>query len=217
MLNFWIVLAGLILLGGLLYFENLENTAGKLATKTPLSALFIVAAVVQPHTDAWLFSLILLGLIFCLGGDVLLAIPSERTFMLGLFSFLMGHVFYVLAFLYLSSLSDWFSGGPIVIFAFSAAAFLWLRPHLGRMAIPVLAYVVVISLMVTGAYAVFRNPELSRRGALIVYLGALLFYFSDLFVARDRFIQPGYINRRLGLPMYYAGQFLLAFSLGQLP
>jgi len=40
------------------------------------------------------------------------------------------------------------------------------------------------------------------------------FYISDLFVARDRFFKTEFSNRLLGLPLYYAGQFLLAFSVG---
>ncbi|MBW2297136.1 MAG: lysoplasmalogenase, partial [Deltaproteobacteria bacterium] len=46
--------------------------------------------------------------------------------------------------------------------------------------------------------------------------GALSFYVSDLFVARDRFLKNESLNRLLGLPLYYGGQFLLAFSVGYL-
>jgi len=31
-------------------------------------------------------------------------------------------------------------------------------------------------------------------------------------VARDRFVAQGFINRAWGLPMYYGGQLLLAYS-----
>jgi hypothetical protein len=48
----------------------------------------------------------------------------------------------------------------------------------------------------------------------MVFAGAVAFYFSDVFVARDRFVKNEFINRLVGLPMYYAGQFLIAFSLG---
>ena len=40
--------------------------------------------------------------------------------------------------------------------------------------------------------------------------GAVLFYVSDLFVARERFVTPGFVNKALGLPLYYGGQLLLA-------
>jgi hypothetical protein len=42
------------------------------------------------------------------------------------------------------------------------------------------------------------------------------FYLSDLFVARQRFVAPAFANRLYGLPLYYLGQFLLAFSVGRI-
>jgi uncharacterized membrane protein YhhN len=48
----------------------------------------------------------------------------------------------------------------------------------------------------------------------MAFTGAVAFYFSDVFVARDRFMKKEFLNRLVGLPMYYAGQFLIAFSVG---
>jgi uncharacterized membrane protein YhhN len=45
-----------------------------------------------------------------------------------------------------------------------------------------------------------------------VGVGASLFYLSDLFVARNRFVKKEYVNRLVGLPLYYTGQYLLALS-----
>jgi uncharacterized membrane protein YhhN len=45
---------------------------------------------------------------------------------------------------------------------------------------------------------------------LVLYAGAALFYLSDLAVARQRFVAPGFENKLIGLPLYYAGQLLLA-------
>ncbi len=71
MTTLWIVISAMILLAGLLFFEHRKITWGVLLTKTPLSALFILTALVQPHPVAWYFYLMLAGLAFCLGGDVL--------------------------------------------------------------------------------------------------------------------------------------------------
>jgi hypothetical protein len=35
-------------------------------------------------------------------------------------------------------------------------------------------------------------------------------------VARQRFVAPAFANRLYGLPLYYLGQFLLAFSVGRI-
>jgi uncharacterized membrane protein YhhN len=69
----------------------------------------------------------------------------------------------------------------------------------------VIAYCLAISAMLWLALGT-AQPE--------VRLGALLFYGSDLFVARDRFVAPGAVNRLLGLPLYYAAQVLLALAPG---
>jgi uncharacterized membrane protein YhhN len=42
--------------------------------------------------------------------------------------------------------------------------------------------------------------------------GAVLFFVSDVAVARDRFVEPSWKNRAWGLPAYYAGQLLLAWG-----
>jgi hypothetical protein len=51
-------------------------------------------------------------------------------------------------------------------------------------------------------------------GRTLIIAGALCFYVSDIFIARHRFIKEEYLNRLLGLPLYYTGQFILAFSVG---
>jgi uncharacterized membrane protein YhhN len=68
---------------------------------------------------------------------------------------------------------------------------------------PVIAYCVVISAMLWLAVGV---------GRIEVTLGAVLFYLSDLAVARDRFVAPAFVNRLVGLPLYYGAQVLLALA-----
>ena len=214
MLNIIIIVLAVILLIGLLYFEKNGNQKGKLPTKTILSCLFIFTALVQVHPIPVYFYLMLIGLIFCLGGDVFLALPQERMFLLGLVSFLLGHVLYVVCFFYVADVSQWTMIGCLVGLLVSGLVFGWLRPHLGSMLVPVIAYVIVITVMVIGAWTVLGDIKLSYAGRLLVFVGAVNFYLSDLFVARDRFLRSEFSNRLIGLPMYYCGQFLLAFSVG---
>jgi uncharacterized membrane protein YhhN len=216
MLNILIIVLAVVLLVCLLYFENSGNHKGKLPTKTILSCLFIFTALVQVHPIPVYFYLMLIGLIFCLGGDVFLALPQERMFLLGLVSFLLGHVFYVVCFFYVAGVNQWTMIGCLVGLLVSGLVFGWLRPHLGPMLVPVIAYVIVITVMVVGAWTVLGDTKLSYAGRVPVFIGAVSFYLSDLFVARDRFLRSEFFNRLIGLPMYYCGQFLLAFSVGLL-
>ena len=214
MLDMIIIIAAAVLLAGLLYFEKIGSQKGKLPTKTILSCLFIITALLQPHPNPEYFYILLIGLIFCLGGDVFLALPQERMFLFGLVSFLMGHVCYVLCFFYVADLNPWTWGGSAIGLAISGLVFFWLRPHLGPMLVPVIVYIIVITAMVTGAFTVLGDARLHSTGRFLVIFGAVSFYISDLFVARDRFLKTEFSNRLLGLPLYYHGQFLLAFSIG---
>ena len=48
---------------------------------------------------------------------------------------------------------------------------------------------------------------------MLLLAGAALFFVSDLAVARDKFVGASFLNRAWGLPAYYAGQLLIAWSL----
>ena len=216
MLAAYLLIPAVLLLLGLLWAERGQSPARVLALKAPLSALFVLTALVLPHGASVYFGLVLAGLILGLVGDVCLALKGEGSFRAGLAAFLLGHVAYVLAFAGLTPPSGWFNPGFLAICVASGLVFWWLRPSLGKMTGPVLAYVVVITLMLLAAEAAAFNPALPRTGAWLVFGGALVFYLSDLCVARDRFKKPGWANRLVGLPLYYAGQFSIAWSVSQL-
>lgn len=216
MLNLIIIICAIPLLGGLLYFEKKENRRSMLPVKTVLSLLFIVTAMVQPHPIQSYAVFVIIGLIFCLGGDVFLALPQERMFLLGLVSFLIGHVFYVAAFIGLAAWSQLGGIGSLITVVISIGVFVWLKPHLGSMKIPVICYIIVISLMLCFAWSLLGQSNLSTSGRILLFIGAFSFYISDVFVARDRFLKNEFLNRLVGLPLYYIGQFLIAFSVGAL-
>ena len=208
-----IVIVALLLLIGLLIFVKKESTKGILITKPSLSVLFVIVALIGPSANQAYFAFVLAGLLFCVAGDVFLIFPARKLFLVGLVSFLAGHVLYSIAFFTMASL-----GASILIIAalcllISGAVFIWLRPYLGTMLVPVIAYMAVISIMVISAASLAINEQLDFTGRTLIFCGAILFYFSDIFVARHRFVKKQYINRLAGLPIYYAGQFMIAYSL----
>jgi uncharacterized membrane protein YhhN len=214
MITWLILLISCILLLLLLFYEKREGGKSRLITKTILSSLFVSVAFLQPSSLPDYSFYIIGGLLLCLIGDVCLALPGEKAFRAGLVAFLLGHVFYGIAFSRLIGLSAWISPAAILFWLFSLLAFLWLRPHLKAMLVPVGIYILVITAMVTGAWAVLAGTSLSLGGRGFVLAGAFLFYLSDLFVARNQFVKRDFINRLIGLPLYYLGQFFLAFSIG---
>ena len=211
-----IIVSAVILLAGLLNFEKHDNKNGLIPAKVALSLLFVIAVIIQPHPFPYFYYFLLAGLIFCLAGDVLLALPQKMMFLLGLISFLIGHVLYVIAFFGVAGINQWTLAGTLVAVVTSGWVYMWLRPHLGAMNGPVLVYIVVITVMLSGAWSVLGDSRLTLTGRVMVFGGALLFYFSDIFVARERFLKSEFLNRLTGLPMYYTGQFLLAFSVGMI-
>ena len=204
------------LLAGLLYCEKNELQQAKLALKFSLSALFILTVVVQPHPVPVYYRFLLIGMLFCLGGDVFLALPHSRMFLWGLVSFLVGHVFYVIAFGRTAGTNQWTLFGLTISLIASGTVYLWLRPHLGSMKIAVICYMVVISAMAVGAWSMLGADHLRLFRRMLACGGALNFFVSDVFVARQRFVKNEFFNRLIGLPLYYGGQFMLAFSVGLL-
>ena len=213
-MNIFIIILGVILLLGLLYYEKKKDRMPLLITKSILSLLFVMTALLRPHSVTAYYHYLFVGLIFCLIGDVCLSLPQEKAFKAGLVAFLIGHVFYVFSFSSLIPISYWISSGLFFTFGISGLIFFWLRPHLKSMLIPVLLYILMITIMVSGAWAVFWKSSFHISGRALILAGSFCFYFSDIFVARNRFIKEEYRNRLLGLPLYYAGQFMLAFSVG---
>jgi uncharacterized membrane protein YhhN len=204
-------IVALVTLAGLLYGEKTENRRLVYVFKPLTSLLFILTALgggVGGVYGLWLLA----GLVLCLAGDVALIPKSRRWFMVGLVAFLLGHVCYIVAFnslVLFTSLNLVVAGLIVVVSSFVAFRF-W--PHLGRMQIPVAAYIVAISLMVWSAWAVFFNAPVPSLAKWLIALGATCFYFSDVSVALNTFVKSSFTNRAWGLPLYYLGQFLLAFS-----
>lgn len=214
MTDILILTAAVPLLGGLLFFVKKESTRGLLLTKPFLSALFVATALTGPQADPGYFRWILAGLLLCLAGDVfLIFFFSTKLFLAGLVSFLAGHILYTAAFFTLAGpgTANWIA---IALFlAVSGGVFFWLKPHLGKMLVPVLAYVVIITVMVIGAASLAGTETVRLGGRALAFAGALLFYVSDIFVARQRFLTQNFFNRAVGLPLYFAGQFMIAFSI----
>jgi uncharacterized membrane protein YhhN len=150
----------------------------------------------QPHS--W----IVVGLALGVVGDI--ALLSERGFLLGLGAFLLGHIAYVIAFATVLPPTQWWTWWALLPITVASIALVLLWPRLGSLRIPVIAYVLVIVAMTIGALAIDTVP---------LTPGALLFFASDLSVARDKFVGASFTNKLWGLPAYYLGQILIAYSL----
>jgi len=191
---------------GLLRANRVGDREAEVVSKTTASLIFVILGAIAWQGGNPIATWLVVGLALCAAGDVLLI--WDRTFDLGLVSFLLGHVAYIVAFHAAAPITGWTRWMLLPIVLVSSGALRWLWPHLGRRRISVGAYVLVITMMVWGALAVTTGGVLGWK----IAIGAVLFYFSDLTVARDRFVQSDFLNRGIGLPMYYTAQILIALS-----
>lgn len=217
---------------GLLLLGEQREASWRGWAKAAASTGFIATALAAGATDTSFGTWVLVAL--CLGwaGDIALVSAKRTWFLLGLGSFLLSHLAYIGAFATVrpnALVAVLVAAGLLVPAGFVAR---WLWPHLGAdMRGPVLAYIAVITGMVAAAAgaAAGAGPRLPSMAALAageptarwvwqaaVVAAAVSFYLSDVSVARDRFVAPGFDNRIWGLPLYYAAQLLFALSTGWL-
>lgn len=203
------ILVCALAVAGLLVAERFESQAGKWLAKPVASLAFIAVAIASGAAATQYGQLIMLGLVLCLLGDVLL-IPEDRpgVFRLGVLAFLCGHVAFAAAFFTQPLDGRWLALAAVVLAFVLWRVWRWLSASLpADMRVPVQAYFAVIATMTALACAV------TGAGATpLVALGAIAFTVSDISVARDRFVHPGFVNRVWGLPLYYFAQVLLALS-----
>ena len=200
------IMAGAVI--SLLRAVRVEDRTQEVLSKTVASATFVILGILRWSSGDVVGGWLVAGLAFCAIGDVLLL--HDRTFDVGLVAFLLGHALYVAGFHAALPVGrwSWLVLAPLLIVSGGAARWLW--PHLGRRRFSILAYVIVISVMVWGGFSVYARGVLPWTAAA----GAFLFYLSDLAVARQRFVHESFVNRAIGLPIYYFGQLLLALTIG---
>ena len=214
----WIVGVLAVLLAALYIRVNQYGAPPvKLLLKTLASLAFVclglLGAARAGGAYAWLTWI---GLILGAAGDVLLQFmdcrPKDREpfFRAGLGAFLIGHVFYIVAFALLGRVTGWAVLLAAVLFAALFLLQFPARMDLKNQKVPVYAYTAVISVMTAFAVLSFGT---GARGAL-VGLGGILFLVSDAILALI-FFSP---LREKSLPTwnlitYYAAQILLALSI----
>jgi uncharacterized membrane protein YhhN len=200
-----------VCLFGLAYLlkGELHRDLGLRIVSKVAASLGFLAVGVLAMPDTRFGVLMVLGLALGVVGDI--ALLAKRGFLAGLVAFLLGHLHYVLAFAAVAPIATWATPLALVPIALALGALRWLWPHVGRMRAPVLAYIAVITAMVIGALAVWRGDAIAHPTRMLA--GTLLFFASDFAVAREKFVVSSIGNRIVGLPLYYAGQLLIAWSI----
>ena len=181
----------------------------------PLSTLLVIAvallSLLNPHAQPAFTLWIAVGLVLSLGGDVALMFETNRAFLVGLVLFLLAHVVYSITFTVPNGFHPADIATGAVLMGIAVAIYVYLRPGLGRMQGPVIAYTLIICFMVNRAISAFFGDAFTTTQAWLLSLGAIFFMLSDIVLAVNRFRRP-MEKHRLSLFAYYLGQLLIALS-----
>ena len=132
------------------------------------------------------------ALFFSWTGDVLLIFQDKNPlfFLLGLSSFLLAHIFYII-FFHTIRVREKVKGSPwllLIVVIYYAGLIYLLSPFLGDMKIPVRIYGIVISFMfMLAMHMLFIKNKSAGQWMM---MGALLFVISDSALAINKFYQP---------------------------
>ncbi|KZL23725.1 YhhN-like protein [Pseudovibrio sp. WM33] len=145
-------------------------------------------------------------------GDAALAVPGEVRFLVGLCSFAIAHIFYILLFSrkvrHFDSRIFIVSGAALSVLVLSTGW--WLLPFTGDLMIPVAIYIILIATM--GGMA-------AQVGGWVL-IGALAFMMSDTLLAIQLFrlddISPLQLPVSVALwTLYYCGQMLIFLAISR--
>ena len=194
-----------VLTGLLLHLPSLYVAAKPLLMIT-LLLYFVFASKDYPR---WRYY-VMAALVFSWAGDVFLISP--KWFIAGLVSFLVAHVFYIIAYHATGAAVGELRMPDILKFAVYGVVLMWvIYPGLGDLLMPVLSYALVLLGM--GVWAHKRRGATSATSFKLVATGAILFALSDGLIAVNKFAFELPAERILIMSIYMTAQYLIVQGL----
>lgn len=161
--------------------------------------------------------LVALALLFSVMGDTLLLFSNsnERFFILGLISFLVAHLFYIVCFhkIKMRENLEGYWPAAVIVGAYYGMLMFLLVPHLGGLKIPVLVYGIVISFMLFLATQLYQLKD--NLTARFILTGAVFFVVSDSVLAINKFYKPYAWGGWVIMTTYLLAQWLLVKGLAR--
>lgn len=206
----------LVIASGLLIRARILKNQNLIYISKPVSTLIVVGTLLvsflEPSRNMMYSFCILAGLLFSLGGDIALMFEEKKkAFIAGIAMFLAAHVTYAAVFIYFGVLSPQDAVFAMLLCVSGVCVYKLIQDKLYALKIPVIIYIIIISIMVSRAYSAINSTVFGIGQALMIASGAMLFYISDVILALNQFYRPWKRNYVL-LAFYYSGQFLIALS-----
>lgn len=203
MRNILLIVAVIFGLYYIFLFDTIPSETQMVFKLIPM-VLIILFAIWTRIRSARYYALVCIGLIFCAIGDYTL-----QWFIIGLTSFLIGHIFYIAA----------FSGGrhhvpgsvKVILLLYGASMAIWMCSTLFSQGETVLAIAVFayISVILTMGWLSFRT------GTLFAKIGAISFIVSDSVLAINKFILDVPYSHQLIMFTYYGAQIFITLSIAE--
>ncbi len=132
-----------------------------------------------------------IGLILAFFGDVLLILINDTFFLSGMIAFMLMNLFYSTSFLLMHPLK--IKNSPVLMLTIAFLAFIgyaffrFLGDSMGNYRIPIIAYMVTISIMVVLAVNVAANTRLRKAATNYLIPGVFIFLIENVLVAANKF------------------------------
>ena len=190
---------------------------GGWATKAMTSSWFVIIglvnlsyAFIERISKISFAFVIVTGLVFGMLADIMLG----KNFILGIVLFACGHIAYLIGFFLLikPNRRDMICSVPVAIVSVIAVIgtpFIQIEdPILEKMLI---GYAIIIAAMLGKAIANYRTDKAVSNK--LIFIGSIMFWFSDLMLAFNMFGDGGQLAGRLCSFTYWPGQCILAYAL----
>ncbi len=199
-------ISAVAVLAGLLFGLPVLYMSAKPLLMITLLLYFASATKGYPR---WRFY-VMAALVFSWAGDVFLI--SSEWFIAGLVSFLIAHIFYIIAYQKTGAATGELKTLDVVKFVAYGVVLIWvIYPGLGDLLIPVLIYALVLLAM--GVWAHKRRGATSSASFQLVAIGAILFALSDGLIAINKFAFEVPFERILIMSIYMTAQYLIVQGL----
>ena len=165
----------------------------------PIGLLIVMVLKERRQLQNRTFITLLFALSFSALGDVLLALDIGQLFIGGLAAFFISHIFYIITML---PIKNWRLDVLLLYLFLAIIVFCLFYPNLNDMLIPVIFYMLVLSIMASLTWMTDKS-----NGFLV--LGGAVFVISDSILALNRFYMPFSYADIAIMCSYYLAQFCL--------
>jgi uncharacterized membrane protein YhhN len=209
MISLGVLIAAFVASGTIAVYASDTNRRRLLNVTKPLTTVLLFAIAGPPHG---MFAVaVWIGIALSLGGDIALLFDANKAFLIGLALFLLAYGTYAVAFITAGHLTHWLPAFVVVAGISTTQLLRRLWPGAVGMHGPVIAYGVVISAMMVGAWTT-NGGALGVTAGHLVSVGATLLYISDSSLALDKFSRPIPHVAVLTMGVYWLGQLAIALA-----